>query len=401
MLVPADPVTLVDSRGDAAMLTALIAKLRAEHRPIQCHVASTNPMADGAARSMGLTPFRVWGGPLMPLRFIQFLSTCRPTLGFVTGADIMDGHYSPVNSLRMIIAADLLARWGARTAFVGFSFNQHPSLLVRYAFKNLHADVRVNLRDPLSWKRFQRITGRKSFLVADLAFLLKPATELSPSSATLLAWMQQRRAAGRRVLILNIHPMLFSPQQAPSAMPKLLHAMLQALTALTEPHALSWLLLPHDNRPHAGDSKALEELTFDMRPSIREQVLLVKQAPSAADIKALARHADGAITGRMHLAIAALGQSTPVMVLAYQDKFSGLMMQFNMPDWLVLDGAAATNPNSLMNGMERFVSELPELRLEVQRHLPAVRVAAAATFDGLFDHPIPASYCPSARLAGW
>ncbi len=349
---------------------------------------------------MGLRAFRVWGGPLMPLRFSQLLATCRPALGFVMGADVMDGHYSPVNSLRMIIAADLLARWGARTVFVGFSLNEHPCLLVRYAFKKLHENVRVNLRDPLSRHRFQLMSRRKSCQVADLAFLLEPATKLCQDSASMVTWMQQRRAAGRRVLILNVHPMLFSPHEAPRAMPRLLNAMLQAMNALTDKHALSWLLLPHDNRSHAGDSAALEALTLEMSPSLRKQVLLVRKAPGAQEIKALTQHADGAITGRMHLAIAALGQSTPVMVFAYQDKFAGLMLQFSMPDWLVLDGAAATDPKILMDGMERFVSQLPELRLEVQRHLPTVRMAADATFDGLFRQPSPACYSPRARLVG-
>lgn len=400
VLVPPDPATLVDSRGDEAMLLALTTRIRQDRQRTQCQVATTNPKADTQARTIGLTPFRVWGGALMPLRFNQFLATCRPAMGFVMGADVMDGHYSPVNSLRMIIAADLLARWGARTAFVGFSFNEHPSRVVRHAFKKLHPDVRVNLRDPLSWQRFRRVSGRKSHLVADLAFLLEPAIELSPTSAAVRDWMQQRRAAGQRVMILNLHPMVFSSQLAPSAMPRLLQSMQQALTALTGKYALSWLLLPHDNRPHAGDGKALESLALELNPSVREQILLVKQAPSAPEIKAIAGLADGAITGRMHLAIAALGQSTPVMVLAYQDKFAGLMMQFGMPDWLLMDGASATNPERLTDVVERFVNALPDLRSMLHGQLPAVRASANATLGGMFEQRRPVFSRPPGA-PGW
>lgn len=384
VLVPADPITFIGSRGDAAMLQAVIAKLRKANRISQCYVATTNRSADELAQSMGMRSFRVWGGPLMPLRFSRFLAGNRPTLGFVTGADIMDGHYSPVMSLRMIIAADLLARWGAKTIFVGFSLNKKPSRLVRYAFRKLHHDVRVNLRDPLSWSRFEALSARPGHLVADSAFLLEPATELSKLAATAASWMQQRRDAGRQVVILNLHPMLFSAGKVSAAMPKLMASMLRTMAALTEKHGLSWLLLPHDNRPSSGDMTTLAALAEKIDASLRDQVFLVEEPPSAAEIKAIAKHADGAVTGRMHLAIAALGQTTPVMAFAYQDKFAGLLQHFQMPEWLVLDAESATDPDYLIARVERFVTQLPALRAEVEMHLPAVTAAANATFDGLF-----------------
>lgn len=367
------------------MLRAVIAKLDAAGASSRCYVASTNQGADDLARSMGMNSFRVWGGPFMPLRFSQFLSINRPALGFVTGADIMDGHYSPVMSLRMIIAADLLARWGARTVFIGFSLNKKPTRLVCYAFKKLHPDVHVNLRDPLSWQRFQSISGRKGNLVADSAFLLEPATALSDRAAAAVAWMQHCHDAGRRVIILNLHPMLFSADRGPTAMPRLMASMLRAVSALTTQHALSWLLLPHDNRPTSGDMTTLAELDREINPSLREHVMLVDEPPSASEIKAIAKYADGAVTGRMHLAIAALGQTTPVMAFAYQDKFAGLLQHFHMPDWLVLDAEASTDAGYLVARIERFVAELPALRRDVETYLPAVTAAANATFEGLFD----------------
>lgn len=385
VLVPADPITFIGSRGDAAMLRAVIAKLDAAGASSSCYVASTNQGADELASSMGLNHFRVWGGPFMPIRFSQFLSINHPAVGFVTGADIMDGHYSPVMSLRMIIAADLLGRWGANTVFIGFSLNKKPTRLVRYAFKQLHPAVRVNLRDPLSWQRFQSISGRKGNLVADSAFLLEPANILSDKAAAAVAWMQGCHDAGRRVIILNLHPMLFSADRGPSAMPRLMASMLKAISVLTSRHALSWLLLPHDNRPTSGDMTTLAALDHEVNPSLREHVMLVDEPPSASEIKAISKFADGAVTGRMHLAIAALGQTTPVMAFAYQDKFAGLLQHFHMPEWLVLDAEASTDADYLLARIEQFVTELPALRKEVERYLPAVTAAANATFEGLFE----------------
>lgn len=367
------------------MLLAVIKKLHTAGGGSSCFVASTNQKADELAHAMGLNSFRVWGGPLMPVKFANFLAEKRPVLGFVTGADIMDGHYSPVMSLRMLIAADLLARWGAKTAFIGFSLNKNPAPLVRYAFRRLHPDVRVNLRDPLSWERYQQVSGRRGNLVADSAFLLEPEATLSEESAGVVTWMKACSDSGRRVVILNLHPMLFSANEASTATRKLMHAMLAAMSALTEKYHLSWLLLPHDNRPTSGDMTTLAALDRSVDPMLRDQVRLVAEPPSAAEIKAIAKYADCAITGRMHLAIAVLGQSKPVMAFAYQDKFAGLLQHFKMPDWLVLDAQAATESGYLTACVERFICELPALRAEVEKNLPAVTAAANSTFEGLFQ----------------
>jgi polysaccharide pyruvyl transferase WcaK-like protein len=319
----------------------------------------------------------------MPIKFLGRLKEINPSVGLVTGADIMDGHYSPVMSLRMIIAADLLACWGARTAFIGFSLNDRPAPLVRYAFQRLDSRVRVNLRDPLSWARYGKMTGRAGNLVADSAFLLKPAATLDAESQATVEWMQAQRAGGRKLLILNLHPMLFPSAAAAAGTTRLLASTLAVMKALTEKHGLSWVLLPHDNRAASGDMTTLASLDHQIDDALRAHVRLVASPPGAAEIKAIAAFADGAVTGRMHLAIAALGQGTPVMAFAYQDKFAGLMQHFNMPDWLVLDAEPATHPDFLGERIERFVLELPQLKNQVEARLPGVQAAAESTFEGV------------------
>ena len=384
-IVPSDTENLVGARGDEAMLNAVTGTLFRKRPNQSIFVACSGRRATSISAERGFGTFSVWGGPLMPLEFAQILKAVRPNIGLVVGADIMDGHYSPVPSLRMLIAADLLATFGAKTSFVGFSLNASASRAMKYAFRHLDSRVRVNLRDRISWQRFQSISGRKGNLVADSAFLLEPATDLSDKAAAAVAWMQRCHDAGRRVIILNLHPMLFSEVRGPSAMPRLMASMLQAISAMTAQHALSWLLLPHDNRPTSGDMRTLAALDREIDPSLGEHVMLVDEPPCASEIKAIAKYADGAVTGRMHLAIAALGQTTPVMAFAYQDKFAGLLQHFHMPDWLVLDAEASTDAGYLVARIERFVAELPELRKEVERYLPAVTAAANATFEGLFE----------------
>ena len=47
-------------------------------------------------------------------------------------------------------------------------------------------------------------------------------------------------------------------------------------------------------------------------------------------MKGLVGLVDFAVTGRMHLAIAALGMEVPVVALAYQGKFDGMMQRFDL-----------------------------------------------------------------------
>lgn len=90
---------------------------------------------------------------------------------------------------------------------------------------------------------------------------------------------------------------------------------------------------------------------------------------------------DGVITGRMHLAIAALGGGVPVMALAYQAKFAGLMQWFHLPDWLLLDPVKVSDEAVLWPSVQRFVAERAALRDTVLARLPDVKRAAHANFE--------------------
>lgn len=384
LIIPADPDSLLGSKGDEAMMIATMTAVKRQNSALGLIVGSTNTKADALAKTMGMSALRIWGGPLMPFKFLRQLLKSKPAVGLVNGADIMDGYYSPVMSLRMIIAADLLSRCGARTAFVGFSMNAHPVPSVKYAFKHLDRRVRVNLRDPLSWERYENLIGGPCNLVADSAFLLEPVAELTGDSAKTADWMRLQRSHGRKVLVLNLHPMLFlDVVDAGNEVRRLIASVVSVMHDLTPKHSLSWLLLPHDNRSVAGDMTTLCELQKHLGQALEEYTLWVKTPPSAAEIKTLLGHADGAITGRMHLAIAALGQAVPVMTFAYQDKFAGLLQHFNMPSWLVLDAEKSTKPDFLSRQVERFILELPELKILAEEMLPKVTAAAESTFEGV------------------
>jgi polysaccharide pyruvyl transferase WcaK-like protein len=325
---------------------------------------------------------RVWGGVLMPLKFSNQLAISNPQIGLIVGADIMDGYYSPVDSLRRIIAADLLSRSGAKTTFLGFSMNDQPAPLLKYAFRLLDKNVKVNLRDPLSWERYQTFTGLAANLVADTAFLLEPKA-LSATPAAADAWIKSQKVLGKTVLALNFHPMLYSKDTAKESVERLTDAVLASMRALSQKYNLSWLLLPHDDRADAGDMDTLSKLYKRLNQDEKESVYFIEQPPTAAEIKMLVAELDGAITGRMHLAIAVLGKSLPIMVFAYQAKFVGLFRHFNLPEWLILSPVTAMDPSYLTQQIEHFVQELPTLKALVKSALPKVMQAAESTFESV------------------
>lgn len=372
-----DAVTLVGSKGDEAMMTAILQHLRTRPGVRQVFVSVQADAARACADRLGLQRLEVWGSIAMPLRLLRQMRSARPRVAFLMGADIMDGHYSPVEALRRIVAADLLQRAGVVTAFTGFSLNDHPAAVVPWAFRRLHPGVRVHLRDPLSLQRFERRVGVPARLVADVAFMLQPdAAEAAALPAT--RWIAMQRALGQRVVAVNLHPLLFRGDTAGGTVQALVQRLAAAMAAVPD---VAWLLLPHDDRPGIGDLEALQALLAALDPATAARTLALPAPPTAAGIKALAATLDGVVTGRMHLAIAALGGGVPVLAFAYQGKFEGLLRHFGLPAWVAMAPSEALADGALQQRLVQFVAELQPLRAQVAAQWPAVKALAARNFE--------------------
>jgi colanic acid/amylovoran biosynthesis protein len=379
LILPADAVTLVGSKGDEAMTCAVVDWLRSDRGCTTVTVGCAGPVAERAAVALGWQPTPIWGGVLMPLVLWRRWRREPPAAAVIVGADVMDGYYSPVESMRRLIAADLLARGGVPTLFTGFSFSDAQGRLLRHAFRDVHPGVGYNLRDPVSKARFERFCGRAGRLVADAAFLLRPQDD--PGCAAPRDWMRMQHAAGRIVVAVNLHPLLFKGPEAAAQTDRLEAALAGALSGLSGQRPVSWLLLPHDDRAAIGDVEGLKRLAGRLSNGAGHS-FLVPHPPSAAAIKGLVAHADGVVTGRMHLAIAALGGGVPILAFAYQAKFAGLLRHFALPDWLLIDPAAAIDDAALVRQrLERFLEQIGPLRSAVQAALPAVKALAHSTFE--------------------
>jgi colanic acid/amylovoran biosynthesis protein len=94
-----------------------------------------------------------------------------------------------------------------------------------------------------------------------------------------------------------------------------------------------FIFIPHDYRPNGiGEGPILEYLYSMLPKAIQGQTYLLSEMYSASEIKWISGELDFVVSSRMHLAIAAIGQGTPVFCLEYQGKFRGLFDLLGMPD---------------------------------------------------------------------
>jgi polysaccharide pyruvyl transferase WcaK-like protein len=373
LVYPCDPWSLTGSLGDEAMLEA-IGQQQAPGTNVTVLVSSAE--AEAAAHRLGFLTARIPETRNFPAAIAAILRAGRYDSVIALGADVMDGHYGVDIVRRMLIAVDLAARAGLVATVLGFSFNTRAPPTLRPYFAGLDPRVVVNVRDPVSHDRLSAFARVKSRLVADSAFTLLPGT----ADRRALDWIADRRRAGRIVLGFNLHPMLVDGADEESRLAASASSALQSVTR-TEP--VSWLLIPHDCRgPGIGDVEMLGGIAANIGTTLADDHHMLAGAQRARDIKALAAQLDGVVTGRMHLAIAALGAGVPVLGLAYQDKFQGLFRHFLLDESQLLDRRAALDPARLAAALNRFNAGREESRAKVALRRAHVLSLARRNFAG-------------------
>lgn len=388
LILPCDPWTLVGSKGDEAMMVAVIAQLRRSYPGTTIGMVTATIEAEEAALGLATTPVPGWNSQFA--KNYASMRAFRPNRVVIVGADVMDGYYSPATTAKLLVLADTMARQGIGAAILGFSFNAQPSGLLRPVFDGLSPEVVLNVRDKLSLNRFRAFCRAPARLVADAAFMLEPSAA-TPAIDEVRAWSADRRAKADIVMGFNIHPMLIR-NSGPDDIALLARAAVDALRTVMTRRAVSVLLISHDYRGAQGDDACLEPLHRALADEMGPRLMYGTHRSSAAELKAIAGEMDVVVTGRMHLAIAALGMGKPVGALAYQDKFRGLFAHFDYPDKYLLGPAALVDGVSLVNMMCDLMDELPLLTARVGEKLPTVIEASRRNVDTLVSPP------PSQRL---
>ncbi len=303
------------------------------------------------------------------------------------GADVLDGAYSDIYSAQRSELVDLASQTGAKTRIVGFSCNAHPGERSVLALRKLPGEVRMMARDAVSLGRLQALLpGRPLDLVADLAFLLRP-DPAGPIAKDVIARIQGHRLQGRCVLGVNINLANF-PDYGPDRVEGIRDGFVRFLKALlrSEGQQVSVLLIPHDIRPDAvpgkmSDDQIAIEVFERLDADVKAICEVVPMPCPAEQIKAIAGELDLVVTGRMHLAIAALGQATPALALTYQGKFDGLFQHFSL-EGLVIEPNAIFDAESTVAKIRRLLGAREELRTRIAKSLPRVHHLAGENFSG-------------------
>jgi polysaccharide pyruvyl transferase WcaK-like protein len=237
----------------------------------------------------------------------------------------------------------------------------------------------VVARDPLSRSRLERACGRAVIGGADLAFLLDPAAD-SAVLDSWRPWLAAERAAGRLLIGVNANLLVAGDGET------LAGRYAEGLARCHAEHGpLSLALLPHDRRPMPGgldDLALLAAIADRLPPELAAHARLLSEPASAAELKALAGATDLVLSGRMHLAIAALGMGVPAGGVVYQGKFEGLYQHLGLAG-LCLPPTALLRGGELAPFLAGMIARREELAAAIAARLPAVRDLSRRNFDDL------------------
>lgn len=369
VVMPSDPWTLVGAKGDEAMIQSVVMQLKAVSPDLEVGILTATPVATDAARALGYLALEVWDGGIAAMS--QAVRDFNADSMAVLGADCMDGYYNPMTTLTMLAVADLAARSGVRVSLLGFSFNDKPDQRLKAVFDGLSERVAINVRDDISFERFQSFSRARAQLVADSAFKLLPTLE-SAVVHNLAQWVRQQHAHGRNVIGFNAHPMLLG-EPGEAELKQLIDQIAQSLEQFMASHDAGVAFISHDYRGAIGDDVCLAPLFSRLSTKFPGRLYYDETRCSAAELKAVAGTVDGVVTGRMHLAIAALGMGVPIAALTYQDKFQGLMRHFELPQALLLAPEKLRSPDILAKLLGTFYVEMATHREQVANKLAGVK----------------------------
>ncbi|SIO59884.1 Polysaccharide pyruvyl transferase family protein WcaK [Rhodovulum sp. ES.010] len=294
------------------------------------------------------------------------------------GADVLDGVYYAKSSLKRLNTLRAAHLLGRRTRVMGSSWSTTPAPEV-IAFLKAASWLEILARDPVSRGRMEADLGREVRLAADLGFLLRPEAK-SPAAQAATGWAAARKTAGATVLAANLsgHTIRTLPGASVAPFAGLIARWLEA-----DP-ARGVVIVPHDTRPGlGGDLGVCADLAAALKDRFADRLHVPLGPLDAWDAKAIAGAVDLVLTGRMHFAIAALGQGTPPVSFVYQGKFEGLMQHFGLESeglMLASDADGTGAPGSA--ALEAATARAADLRRRIETALPRVVALARSNFEG-------------------
>lgn len=297
---------------------------------------------------------------------------------FVIGADVLDGRYSVVRSLRRLRFAEFAARAGCKVTVTGFSLNAEVPLEIKRALHRLPRTVRLCARDPRSYERLRNLVRAQLVQVADLAFLLEPSLS-SDYERSFAGEIDHAIANGRKPFGVCLNglsvklPNLTKDQSAIWLVDCFYHFLQRMVEH--EPELLP-VLIPHDDRGRWSDVVLNSQLAHTIKQSSNDY-LIVNQDVSAAAVKYFVSKMRFVATGRMHLGIAALGTGVPPILFDYQGKVRGLLELFGMDSTVEVSPDPRQSAIQMVHLAKHLLSNEAQTRTRIAQALPEVRRLSA------------------------
>lgn len=296
---------------------------------------------------------------LQTLQFLVFSAKFKKC--FIIGADVLDGTYNKNEPAILFQLSNYIAFMGISVTILGSSFSKKISNETVVGIKNLNRNVKFFCRDEFSLSRIEKIFPAK--LSSDVAFLMKPSE----------SWQTyQKQDFCDDFFYKNI----------------LIGICLKEGDFITEENLLKFINFISSFQ-YSGRSPLLifvphhpRDLFFSQRISSMMQVdgnrvVLPKALPAANEVKAIVSKCDIVITGRMHVAIAALDCSVIPICFSYADKFGGLLKHFGLDENELIVEQGGGNVDILLN---RCLNDKGRLTNIIDLSKKSVRMKAALNF---------------------
>ncbi|MEC8965468.1 MAG: polysaccharide pyruvyl transferase family protein [Pseudomonadota bacterium] len=284
---------------------------------------------------------------------------------YIIGADTVDGGYNASKNIAWVNLANIASDIGVPVSFISFSFSKTPASNVVNALRNSRPNIRFCARDPFSKQRFEEFTSKKATQVADLAFSMVPYSDTRHIN-DFKDWIRKEKEEGNVVIGININTLPLSAGVKETA--EIFSSALQQI--FTDHQKVSIALLPHDFRENQSDETVLALLEASVNEPNR--VRLLRGPFKAAEIKSVVKEIDLLVSGRMHLAIAALSQGVPTYCFTYKDKFEGLMTILDLKNNL-FDNATISDGESVKKVFEFALEDFKTQAILIESQLPAVK----------------------------
>lgn len=366
------PPALPGSVGDAAMVSAAAEVLRTQgYERVDLFYGGDWPLDTKIDNRLETNSYFYENSPSRHAELVDALADY--TAVVFVGADVIDGAYNPGSVRRRLSLLNETAASGRIGVILGASYNESPDAELEGYIRDLHADVVICARDPVSRERMQRAFNRPIVQTADVAFLLSPRPHHADAIAA-TNWITERRQNGDAVIGFNVNYLQVSRN------PDLLDAQASAARLLIE-DGRSLLLVSQDSRTSQSDAVLAKRLV-DGLPSHLRQRTYVLETVSPGAIKAVLAQVDILVTGRLHALILALGAGTPGVALAYQGKFEGLYSLLDLPAdrLLTFPDKVVTNPASLVSLTNAALQSIGEYRAKVSAGMPTIRAMSSMNF---------------------